>query len=104
MATPYFKIYEKALSKITDYDLATIPNDTDCLSLKEICDKLSISTATGRNWIKLGKLKPKYTENATPYFTKDYAKILKNEIKSGKNRSLKSRRNKLYSEAEKDFS
>ena len=27
MATPYSKIYEKALSKITDYDLATIPND-----------------------------------------------------------------------------
>lgn len=27
MATPYYKIYEKALSKITDYDLATIPND-----------------------------------------------------------------------------
>lgn len=82
--------------KPSDKRLATIPNDTDCLSLKEICDKLSISTATGRNWIKLGKLKPKYTENATPYFTKDYAKILKNEIKSGKNRSLKSRRNKKF--------
>lgn len=31
---------------------------------------LSISTATGRNWIKLGKLIPEYTDQKKPYFTK----------------------------------
>ena len=37
---------------------------------KELCDILSISTATGRNWIKLGKLIPEYTDKRKPYFTK----------------------------------
>lgn len=66
------------------------------LSLRELCNELSISVATGRNWIKLGKLIPQYTEKRTPYFEKDYVAALKNEIMSGKNKALKSRRNKKY--------
>ncbi len=68
----------------------------DYISVEELCKILSISTATGKNWVKLGKLKPEYTENRTPYFLKNYAETLKNEIKSGKNTALKSRRNKKY--------
>lgn len=42
--------------KPLDERLADIPKDSEYISLNELCDTLSISTATGRNWIKLGKL------------------------------------------------
>lgn len=67
-----------------------------CLPLKELCKELSISIATGRNWVKLGKLSPSYTEHKTPYFAKTYVERLKNELKSGSKEALKSRRNKTY--------
>ena len=66
------------------------------LTLKELCAELSISTATGRNWIKLGKITPEYTENKTSYFSKKYVANLKKELQSGKNKALKSRRNKKF--------
>lgn len=78
-----------------DERIAELPNN-NFLSLKEFCNELSISTATGRNWIKLGKITPEYTEKKTPYFTRDYITTLKHEITSGKNKALKSRRNKKY--------
>lgn len=66
------------------------------LSLRELCEELSISNATGRNWIKLGKLLPSYTEGRTPYFTREYVAALKREIRSERNTALKSRRNKKF--------
>ncbi len=66
------------------------------LTLNDLCNELSISLATGRNWIKLGKLIPSSTNKKTCYFTKDYCSELKKEIFSGKNAALKSRRNKKY--------
>lgn len=44
--------------KPTDEGTTPIPHSSEYLSLKEVCEKLSISVATGRNWIKLGKLIP----------------------------------------------
>jgi type I restriction-modification system DNA methylase subunit len=82
--------------KPIDQRFTDIPSDSAYLSLKELCTILSISTATGRNWIKLGKLIPKYTEKKTPYFSKEYAETLKADIQSGKNKALKSRRNKKF--------
>lgn len=82
--------------KPSDERITEIPSDSNHLSLKELCDTLSISTATGRNWIKLGKLIPEYTQKKTPFFSKDYVETLKNELQSGKNTALKSRRNKKY--------
>lgn len=83
-------------TKPSDERLANIPNSEDYLSLKNVCTKLSISTATGRNWIKLGKLTPEYTEKNTPYFSKKYVYSLQAELQSGKNKALKSRRNKKF--------
>ena len=82
--------------KPMDERLTDLSEQEDCVSLRELCRELSISTATGRNWIKLGKLETKYTEKGTPYFTRDYISTLKNDIQSGKNAALKSRRNKKY--------
>lgn len=82
--------------KPIDERLSDIPYPNDSLTLKELCDELSISTATGRNWIKLGKLTPEYTEKKAPFFSKTYLKTLRSELQSGENKALKSRRNKKY--------
>ena len=66
------------------------------MTLKELCEEISISTATGRNWMKLGKIIPEYTEKRIPYFSKKYVRELKKDIQSGSNEALKSRRNKKY--------
>jgi type I restriction-modification system DNA methylase subunit len=83
-------------TKPSDERLSYGPDSEDCLTLKELCAELSISIATGRNWIKLGKLTPKYTEKKTPYFSKKYVSSLHAELQSGENKALKSRRNKKF--------
>lgn len=83
-------------AKPSDERIASVPCNDDCISLKELCEELSISTATGRNWIKLGKLIPEYMSKKTPFFAKTYVSTLKNELTLGKNPALKSRRNKKY--------
>lgn len=82
--------------KPMDERLSTSPKSRYSYTLNELCDTLSISTATGRNWVKLGKLIPDHMEKRTPVFTKDYVEKLKNELKTGDNSALKSRRNKKY--------
>ena len=66
------------------------------MTLKELCEEISISTATGRNWMKLGKITPEYTEKKKSYFSQKYVQELKKNIQSGSNEALKSRRNKKY--------
>ena len=82
--------------KPSDERLSSVPKSEDYLTLKELCKELSISTATGRNWIKLGKLTPEYTDKRTPYFSKKYVAQLYAELHSGENKALKSRRNKKF--------
>ncbi len=83
-------------TKPFDERLSDIPDSGNYLTLKDLCDELSISIATGRNWIKLNKITPIYTEKKTPYFPKDYVTKLHEELQSGENNALKSRRNKNY--------
>lgn len=64
------------------------PYSEDYITLKELCEALSISNATGKNWMKLGKLIPKYTKQNTPYFSKNYVSNLYTELKSGENNNL----------------
>ena len=82
--------------KPADERLSSISQTENWMSLKELCDELSISTATGRNWVKLGKLVPEYTEKKTPFFLKSYVFKLKEQLRSGDNNALKSRRNKKF--------
>lgn len=82
--------------KPEDERLGTVLEDSDMLSLKQLCNELSISMATGRNWIKLGKIIPEYTEGRNVFFSKGYVQELKKSIKSGTNDVLKSRRNKKF--------
>lgn len=66
------------------------------LSMGELCKLLSISAATGKNWLKSGKLVPAGIFGKTPYFTQQYAGQLKQALLSGSIPALKSRRNKKY--------
>ena len=77
-------------------DERVISSNDDMLSLSELCKELSISVATGRNWVKLGKLIPTYENKRTPFFSSGYVQTIKSDIKSGKKAALKSRRNKKY--------
>ena len=82
--------------KPTD-DRVTQPVQTaNLISLTELCTMLSISVATGRNWIKLGKLTPQDMVKRTPYFSIEYANSVKASLKESNNKALKSRRNKKY--------
>lgn len=69
---------------------------TDLISLKELCRDISISYATGKNWVRLGKIRPQETIKGEAYFTGEYAGCLKRDIESGTAALLRSRRNKKY--------
>lgn len=61
------------------------------LSVAQVCELLSISQATVKNWVRLGKLN---IASDGKTFDKKYIESLLLEIKSGKDNRLKSRRNK----------
>lgn len=77
-------------------DRTSQPIESDLISLSELCSMLSISVATGRNWIKLGKLTPQCKIKRTAYFSVEYANSVKDSLKRGENKALRSRRNKKY--------
>ena len=83
-------------TKPNDERLAIAPKDNDYLSLNDFCEQLGISSATGRNWIKLGKIVPDYVEKKNPFFSKTNTAKIKRTITSGENKILKSRRNKRF--------
>lgn len=66
-----------------------MPEDT--LSAEEVCDILSISSATVLNWVRLGKLN---ASDDGKTFKRSSVESLLNDIRSGKDGRLKSRRNK----------
>ena len=77
-------------------DERTSISDSELMSLSDLCKELSISVATGRNWLKLGKLNASSTVKNSALFSHEYVSELKNNIQSGRNSFLKSRRNKKY--------
>jgi len=65
-------------------------------TLSEACELLSISTATGRNWMKAGRLVPVSTVSQKPLFEESTLLALKKALADGSISGLKSRRNKTY--------
>lgn len=63
------------------------------LSLKDACQMLDISEATGRNWMKLGKIKAIPDAKGITFYRKDIEHFLAS-LRNGDDPSLKSRRNK----------
>lgn len=66
-------------------------------SLEQLCELLSISAATGRNWLRLGKLTATCYQNSQPFFSHSYGTKLQQQLSSKENKKLKSRRNKGFS-------
>ena len=64
------------------------------MTLHELCSMLSISPATGRNWIRLGKLKPQISSDKNIWFSLSYVHSLQRKLMEKDNAVLKSRRNK----------
>lgn len=64
------------------------------LTLRQLCDELSISPATGRNWLKSGRLTATSHDSNKPLFSPEYLKQIKASIRRRDNKLLKSRRNK----------
>ena len=70
-------------------------------TLSEACDLLSISTATGRNWVKAGRLVPVAGDSkAKPLFEESALLSLKESLANGSACRLTSRRNKTYINAD----
>lgn len=66
------------------------------LTINELCKEISISPATGKNWLKLGKITPDATKNGMPLFLRESVTSLRSDIITGQNTALKNRRNKKY--------
>ena len=76
-------------------NIEELQKDKD-FSITKLCETLSISEATARNWIKADKIKPTYTKNSIVYFSKNYVESFLSQIKFSSSNLLKSRRNKKH--------
>lgn len=65
-------------------------------SLKELCQFLSISLETGRNWLRLGKIIPDNVKGREAFFKEATVYKLQESLESGDTGVLQSRRNKRY--------
>ena len=85
------KVIENNQLSLFDVDIANYNYD---ISFADVCEMLSISRATGRNWLKLGKLTPNRKDGNRLYFLRnDIDKIL-HSVTSGELNALNRRRNK----------
>lgn len=81
----------------------------DNITLEEVCKILSISLASGRNWLRLGKIEPISRLKKPLFFSRKEIMQLLEDITTSNTKVLKSRRNKkkvsgnkLYSDYVRD--
>lgn len=77
--------------RINDNQLSFLDVAQKVLTIDDICKTLSISKATAKNWIRLGKIVPDIGDQL---FSSEYIERFVAELKSDNNAKLKSRRNK----------
>ncbi len=78
---------------------SALHNRSSFLTLEELCGELSISAATGRNWLRTGRLVPDSVgegSGAAPLFSAAYAAAVKERLVNDPQAPLKSRRNKRF--------
>ena len=74
----------------------TLKHTEKLYTLSEACKLLSVSTATGRNWMKAGRLVSVSEKGKKPLFEESALLSLKEALAKGSISGLKSRRNKTY--------
>ena len=83
--------------KISKNEISEIDNiynyKDDKLTVIQVCELLFVSQATVKNWVRLGKLK---LNSDGKSFDKKYIETLLSDMKSGKDKRLKSRRNSFW--------
>ena len=77
--------------RINDNQLSFFDVTQKVLTVDDVCKTLSISKATAKNWIRLGKIVPDIGDQL---FSAEYVEKFVAELKSDDNTKLKSRRNK----------
>lgn len=85
------KPVDKRRKTADENQLSIIDVPQSVFTVDEFCKALSISKATAKNWIRLGKIKP---DVETQFFSQEYVAKFIEDIKSDENTKLKSRRNK----------
>ncbi|NLJ99976.1 MAG: N-6 DNA methylase, partial [Clostridia bacterium] len=68
--------------------------DGAVIGLSEVCRLLSISSATGRNWVRLGKITPIKEKGGEPLFLRSHIEEVLKTLSDGKSKALNRRRNK----------
>ena len=81
------------MNQISLFDDFNKAENVKLIDINEACELLSISEATGRNWIKSG-LMPVESNGKKPMFSRSVIEDLAIRIKTGEVKRLKSRRNK----------
>ena len=64
------------------------------LTLADVCELLSISTATGENWARLGKIVPVKKQGKSPLFSRSDIDQVLQAVTTGESQALNRRRNK----------
>ena len=77
--------------RIDDSQISLFDKSQKTLTVDDVCKVLSISKATAKNWIRLGKIVPDIGDQL---FSPEYIERFIVELKSDDNTKLKSRRNK----------
>ena len=73
-----------------------MPEENSFYTFKELCGALSITQASGRNWLKTGKISPQKYNGNKLMFSRTYLLELKRSINKPSVKLLKSRRNKKF--------
>jgi predicted RNA methylase len=76
------------------HDCISVAESGQYLSLGEVCELLSISQATGRNWVKLGKLIPVEQKLGKTSFLREDVDGILCALTNGESKALNRRRNK----------
>ena len=77
--------------KVDEGQLSLFDLPKQTLTIDDVCKALSISKATAKNWIRLGKIMP---DAGKELFSQEYVSQFIESLKSDSNTKLKSRRNK----------
>ena len=81
------------MNQISLFDNEKNIENITLIDITEACELLSISEATGRNWVRSG-LMPVVNNGKKPMFSRNTIEDLAVRIKTGEVKRLKSRRNK----------